>query len=238
MTDENNLAYSTIEELAALLTKRKISPVELTKLFLRRIEQHNPSLNALLTVTDDQALDSARRAEKLFLAPAQHAARANLPLLGIPVAIKDNIWTRGIRTTSGSKILQDFIPTQDATAFRKIARAGAILPGQNKFERIRLWNYRKQCALWPGAQSLGAGSNFWRIQFRLRGGNCSGTLRGFRRHGYRRLDSRSFRLLRNYGIKTDVWAGQRLWRAAALSLARSCRSRWHAAFRTSLFCCM
>src|SRR5665213_1482544 len=166
MTDENKLAYATIEELAALLAKRKISPVELTKLFLRRIERHNPALNALLTITSEQALASARLAEKLFLHP-RSSRREQTPLLGIPVTIKDNIWTRGIRSTSGSKILRDFVPSQDATAFRKIARAGAILLGKTNLNEFAY-------GITGSNAHYGAVHNPWALD-RISGGSSSGS---------------------------------------------------------------
>jgi aspartyl-tRNA(Asn)/glutamyl-tRNA(Gln) amidotransferase subunit A len=129
MMREEGLAFATMEDLAALLAKRKLSPVEIAEIFLRRIERLNPSLNAFLTVTAEQALAAARRAGK-ELAGNRRSRNGNRPLLGIPIALKDNLWTRGIRTTAGSKILRDFVPTADATAARKLARAGAILLGK------------------------------------------------------------------------------------------------------------
>jgi aspartyl-tRNA(Asn)/glutamyl-tRNA(Gln) amidotransferase subunit A len=133
MNAEGLLAFSTIEELSALLAKRKVSPVELTELFLRRIERYNPRLNAFLTVTPERALAAARKAEKALLrrSSAQHP-----PLLGIPIAIKDNIWTRGIRTTAGSKILRDFVPAEDATVVQRLLRAGAILLGKTNLHEF------------------------------------------------------------------------------------------------------
>jgi len=134
MKSDDLLAFATIEELAALLAKRRISPVELTNLFLRRIERHNPALNAFLTVTGEHALAAARRAEKKLM---QRASRSsNSVLLGIPIALKDNIWTRGIRTTAGSKILSDFVPDEDATVARKLDRAGAILLGKTNLNEF------------------------------------------------------------------------------------------------------
>ena len=135
MTNESVLAFATIEELAALLAKRKVSPVELTEQFLRRIERYNPQLNAYLTVTTEHALAAARRAEK-ELARRRGSGSRRRPLLGIPITLKDNIWTRGIRTTAGSKVLRDFIPAEDATVARKLARAGAILLGKTNLHEF------------------------------------------------------------------------------------------------------
>jgi aspartyl-tRNA(Asn)/glutamyl-tRNA(Gln) amidotransferase subunit A len=132
---EEFLAFAAIEELAALLAKRSISPVELTGMFLRRIERLNPSLNVFLTVTAEQAVAAARRAET-ELVRSRVSGNGNRPLLGIPIALKDNLWTRGIRTTAGSKILRDFVPAIDATVTRKLARAGAILLGKTNMHEF------------------------------------------------------------------------------------------------------
>ena len=134
MKSDASLAFATIEELGALLAKKKTSPVELTNLFLGRIERHNPALNALLTVAGEHALAAARRAEKKLM--QRRSRRGNLLLLGIPITIKDNIWTSAIRTTAGSKILRDFIPDQDATVARKLDRAGAILLGKTNLNEF------------------------------------------------------------------------------------------------------
>lgn len=129
-TDENRIAFASIADLGKLLRKRSVSPVEMTQIFLRRIERLNPRLNAFLTVTPERALADARRVEKELLR-TRSAKSENRPLLGIPLALKDNIWTRGIRTTVGMKILKDFVPGEDATVVRRLARAGAVLLGKN-----------------------------------------------------------------------------------------------------------
>src|ERR1700691_3066350 len=114
------LHFATIEELSPLLAKKKLSPVELTQLFLERIERLHPALHAFVTVTPERALAEARRAEREIM-----HGRLRGPLHGIPIVLKDNIWTRGIRTTAGSAILRDFVPAEDATVFRRLQRAGA-----------------------------------------------------------------------------------------------------------------
>jgi aspartyl-tRNA(Asn)/glutamyl-tRNA(Gln) amidotransferase subunit A len=135
MKNEESVAFATIEELAILLAKRKISPVELTEVYLRRIEKQNPALNAFLTVTAEHALLAARRAEKQLLHRRSSRSEHSL-LLGIPITIKDNIWTRGIRSTAGSKILRDFVPTEDSTVARKLSRAGTILIGKTNLNEF------------------------------------------------------------------------------------------------------
>jgi aspartyl-tRNA(Asn)/glutamyl-tRNA(Gln) amidotransferase subunit A len=166
MNNEDSLAFATIEELAALLVKRKISPVELTDAFLRRIERHNPALNAFLTVTAEQALASARRAEKMLLRRGGSRAK-NSPLLGIPVALKDNIWTRGIRSTAGSKILHDFVPVDDSTVARKLARAGAVLLGKTNLNEFAY-------GITGSNAHYGPVRNPWALD-RISGGSSSGS---------------------------------------------------------------
>ncbi len=115
----------TIADAASLLQSKKISPVELATQALDRIAQLNPKLNAFLTVTSDLAMQQARAAEAEIM-----AGRYRGPLHGVPVAVKDLFYTRGIRTTAGSKILADFVPDYDATAVEKLREAGAVLLGK------------------------------------------------------------------------------------------------------------
>ena len=124
MTQEQ-LAGLTISNISARIKKREISPVDLTKLFLERIEKLNPVLNAYVTLTSDQALADAKKAEKEILKRKYRG-----PLHGIPISIKDNIATKGVRTTAGSKILAEWVPDFDATVVTRLKEAGAILLGK------------------------------------------------------------------------------------------------------------
>jgi aspartyl-tRNA(Asn)/glutamyl-tRNA(Gln) amidotransferase subunit A len=136
MTD-TDLAFASIEEVARLYRKRKLSPLELTKLMLARIEQLNPKLNAYITVTAELALDQAKKAEAELFAPRGLKARRDRgPLHGIPISLKDNIYTKGIRTTAGSKILENFIPLRDAAVWEKLRQAGAILLGKTNLHEF------------------------------------------------------------------------------------------------------
>src|SRR3979411_1769976 len=129
--NDTELAFASIEEIGKLFRKRKISPLELTKLMLARIERLNPKLNAYITVTAELALAQAKKAESELLAPrGRKRHRDRGPLHGIPISLKDNIYTKGIRTTAGSKILKDFVPLHDAEAWAKLQEAGAILVGK------------------------------------------------------------------------------------------------------------
>jgi len=136
MTDAD-LAFASIEEVARLYRKRKLSPVELTKLLLARIEQLNPKLNAYITVTAELALAQAKKAEAELFGPRGRKGRRDRgPLHGIPISLKDNIYTKDIRTTAGSKILKDFVPLHDAVVWAKLQEAGAILLGKTNLHEF------------------------------------------------------------------------------------------------------
>lgn len=122
---ELDLQGLTIDELSPRIRKKEISPVELTKLFLDRIERLNPVLNAYVTLTREQALADARKAEKEIL-----QRKYRRPLHGIPISIKDNLATKGVRTTAGSKILAEWRPDFDATVVTRLKEAGAIHLGK------------------------------------------------------------------------------------------------------------
>jgi aspartyl-tRNA(Asn)/glutamyl-tRNA(Gln) amidotransferase subunit A len=166
MTNEESFPFAMIEELGALLAKRKVSPVELTEEFLRRIARYNSQLNAYLTVTAEHALAAARRAEK-ELPRGRRAAGRQRPLLGIPITLKDNIWTRGIRTTAGSRVLRDFVPSEDATVVRKLARAGAILLGKTNLHEFAY-------GITTNNAHYGAAHNPWALD-RIPGGSSGGS---------------------------------------------------------------
>src|SRR6266849_2681936 len=135
--NDTELAFASIEEIGKLFRKRKLSPVELTKLRLARIERLNPKLNAYLTVTAELALAQAKKAESELLAPrGRKGHRDRGPLHGIPLSLKDNIYTKGIRTTAGSKILKDFIPQHDAQVVVMLKEAGAVLLGKTNMHEF------------------------------------------------------------------------------------------------------
>jgi aspartyl-tRNA(Asn)/glutamyl-tRNA(Gln) amidotransferase subunit A len=134
---ESDLAFSSIAQIAKLFRMRKLSPVELTKLMLARIEHLNPKLNAYITVTAELALAQAKKAEAELFAPrGRRGHRDRGPLHGIPISLKDNIYTSGIRTTAGSKILKDFIPRDDAVVVAQLKQAGAVILGKTNMHEF------------------------------------------------------------------------------------------------------
>ena len=115
----------SIAQLAGLIRRRELSPVELTREYLRRIEQVNPRINAYITVTTDRAMGDARRAEAEIGAGTYRG-----PLHGVPIGLKDLFDTAGIRTTGGAKIHADRVPADDSTAAQRLREAGAVLLGK------------------------------------------------------------------------------------------------------------
>ena len=119
------ICYLGAGELSRLIQKREISPVEIVKAHLNRIESLEPILNSFITLLADQAMETARQAEKEI-----QAGRYRGPLHGIPLGLKDLFYTKRIRTTSGSKIFDTFIPNVDGTVVTKLKEAGTILLGK------------------------------------------------------------------------------------------------------------
>jgi aspartyl-tRNA(Asn)/glutamyl-tRNA(Gln) amidotransferase subunit A len=127
-TDHTKLS---IREAGDLVRRKVISPVELTRACLERIERLNPALNAFITVTAEQAMAQAREAEAEV-----RRGRWRGPLHGIPVGLKDNIDTGGVRTTLASAVFKDRVPSADAEVVRRLKAVGAVLLGKQNLHEV------------------------------------------------------------------------------------------------------
>jgi aspartyl-tRNA(Asn)/glutamyl-tRNA(Gln) amidotransferase subunit A len=151
-------------ELARAIRQKKLSPVEVVRAILERIERINPIINAYVTLTADSALAAARKAEKAVVRGEPLG-----PLHGVPVSIKDLVFTKGVRTTMGCKLLEDFVPDEDAVLVARLKEAGAIVLGKTNTPEFGLkpmtenrvfgvtrnpWNLERT----PGGSSGGAGA--------------------------------------------------------------------------------
>lgn len=123
--------YDTIEGIGAKLRAGEISSEALTVLMLERIDKLNGTLNAYITVTSDLALEQAKRADEEL-----RAGNDRGPLHGVPVAVKDLFATKGIRTTGGSKLHENWIPGHDAEAVKRLRDAGAVLLGKTGLHEL------------------------------------------------------------------------------------------------------
>jgi aspartyl-tRNA(Asn)/glutamyl-tRNA(Gln) amidotransferase subunit A len=121
---EQQLVGLTVARASRLIKARRLSPVELVRATLARVERLQPRLGAFITVTAETALRQARKAEK-EIANGDHKG----PLHGVPITLKDLFSTKGIKTTAGSKILEAHVPKADAPVTARLARAGAVLIG-------------------------------------------------------------------------------------------------------------
>ena len=126
MVDETPLCDLPLHAVAELVRSRTVSPLEVTEATLAAIERDDPALNSFITIAADEALARARE-----LTDALTAGTYLGPLHGVPVSLKDNIDTAGIRTTAGSPLFADRVPAEDAPAWRRLADAGAVLAGKN-----------------------------------------------------------------------------------------------------------
>jgi len=128
LLDTSNL---TIKHLSKLIASREISCLEVVDAIIERIEKLNPKLNAFITILDESARREAMHADSLI-----KQGRYLGPLHGIPISLKDLIYINGIRSTSGSKILADFVPDYDSTVAIKLRTAGAVIVGTNNLHEF------------------------------------------------------------------------------------------------------
>jgi aspartyl-tRNA(Asn)/glutamyl-tRNA(Gln) amidotransferase subunit A len=132
-----SLAYASISEIGKLYRRRKLSPVELTQFIVERIARLNPRLNAYLTLNSEIALKNAASAESALCTRSRRKSSRDLgPLHGIPISLKDNLYTAGLRTTGGSGFLRDFLPQQDAVVVALLKNSGAILIGKTNLHEF------------------------------------------------------------------------------------------------------
>ncbi|MFN0168485.1 MAG: amidase [Bryobacteraceae bacterium] len=138
-----DIASLTLVEAAAAVRRKKLSPVELTKACLDRIARLNPSLNAFITISADQALAEAHRLER---------ERPRGPIHGVPIALKDLIDTAGTRTTAASHIYADRVPDQDAEVVRRLRLAGAVILGKVNMDEFA-YNFTSETSYFGAAHN-------------------------------------------------------------------------------------
>jgi aspartyl-tRNA(Asn)/glutamyl-tRNA(Gln) amidotransferase subunit A len=159
---EGDLTALSLGEVADLVRKRKVSPLDLTKACLDRIDRLNPLLNAFITVTAKEALFQAREAEVEI-----RQGRWRGPLHGIPIGLKDNIDTAGIRTTAASAVFADRVPSEDAEVVRRLKAAGAVLLGKQNLHEAAFGTT-------AAVSYFGPVHNPWQLD-RIAGGSSGGS---------------------------------------------------------------
>src|SRR2546425_10341875 len=159
---DTRLAWLPATELAMLIRKKQVSPVEVIGAVLDRIDTINPRLNAFVTLTDEQARREAKAAERALM---KRGARLG-PLHGVPFSVKDLVITNGVRTTFGTPLYKDHVPTEDAPMVERLKAAGAIMLGKTNTPTFG----------WIGATHnllFGATRNPWNLE-RTPGGSSGG----------------------------------------------------------------
>ena len=159
--NNEELAFTPATELAKQLKSKQLSPVELTEAVLERIEKLNPALNAFCTLTPEMAREQAKAAEAKIM-----RGETEGKLLGLPISVKDLIFTKGVRTTSGSLLYADRVPQEDAPTVERVKAAGAVILGKTNTPEFG----------WRGSTDnrvFGATRNPWNLE-RTPGGSSGG----------------------------------------------------------------
>ena len=156
------LPFLSAGDLSRLIESKDVSPVEVTEAYLDRIDELDFKFNAFLTVTREQALQAAREAER-EIADGNYRG----PMHGVPVAVKDQFHTAGIRSTGGSRILADFVPDEDATVIANLKNAGAVLLGKTNLTEFAIAGFSHRYStprnpwdlnMFTGGSSSGSGA--------------------------------------------------------------------------------
>ncbi len=157
-----NLAALTLADASEKLRQGEISSVQLTEAVFERIAAVDEQIHAFLTLAREGALAQAREADRRLKQDGVHA-----PLLGLPLALKDNFLTQGLRTTCASKILGEFIPPYDATTVQKLRAAGAVIVGKTNLDEFAMGSSAENSAFFPTR-------NPWNLE-RIPGGSSGGS---------------------------------------------------------------
>jgi amidase len=168
------LHYSSLRDVARRIQSRQISPVELTARMLDRIAALDPKLKSYATVMREQALDEAKRAEQEIQRGTYRG-----PLHGVPIAVKDLCYTKGVRTMAGTRVYANFIPDYDATVVTRLNRAGAVLLGKLNLSEGAMgggYNPARDIPVNPWREDVWAGTSSSGSAVAVAAGLCYGSI--------------------------------------------------------------
>ena len=160
--NKGDIPFLSVTQLSDLLRTKEVSPVEVTQAYLERIDDLDFRFNSYLTVCRKEALRAARDAEDAITRGSYLG-----PMHGVPVAVKDQLWSKGVRSTGGSRILAGFFPEEDATVIANLKEAGAVLLGKTNMTEFAITGFSHRFSYprnpWdlntcPGGSSSGSGA--------------------------------------------------------------------------------
>ena len=138
------ICWMSARELTEAYKSGELSPIDVLEETLVRVKRYNPELNAVVTPTEEMAREAAKKAQKEIKEKRKMGS-----LHGVPITIKDNVFTKGVRTTWGSKLYENFIPTEDAVLVERLKNAGAIIIGKTNLPEFGLIGFTDNLLFGP-----------------------------------------------------------------------------------------
>ena len=214
-----NIELLTVDSARTAVLEKQITATALVDAFYQKIEAEDPAIGAYLTLSKDRAHRQAERVDALA-----DKGDALPPLAGVPIAIKDVLTTKGVRTTAGSKILDNFIAPYDATAVARLDAAGAIVLGKTNCDEFAMGSSNENSGFHPVKNPRDHVAGTGRLVGRFGRCDCRRNRRRFAGLRYRRLDSSARSVLRRRGTEADLRTRVALWIDRLRFVARSRRS--------------
>ena len=213
--------FKSVKEILTAIKNKDVSVIELTSNYLDKIKERDNELNCFITLTEEFALNKARKIDEEI---AKNKVRA---LSGLPIAQKDIFCTKNIKTSCGSKMLDNFVSPYNATVIEKLNNAGTIMLGKTNMDEFAMGSSNETSFYGPVKNPWDTEYVPWWVFWRVCICGCSQNFAMFDRNRHWRINQTACLTVWNMWIKTDLWKSVKIWNDCICIKFRSSRYFYH-----------